>query len=133
MFPLLVATGPTPESTGWLPILRVDAAFLHVTAYTVEAFIHRILLRQAEQINLTAALHLQKGLRLLRDRLSGQDDDRKISNPMLGIITKLTIAAHFSGDSGAAQEHMKAIRQIVDLRGGLQVLESSTLLIEIVR
>lgn len=133
IFPLMAAIGFHPDNGGSLYPISFDAAALHINAFAVEEFIDRILRRQANRLNTAAMLHFQKGLRLLRERLSGDDDRPKLSNSTIGVVLKLASAAHFDGDSQASHEHMKGLRKMVDLRGGLDVFKGSTLLVEMLR
>ncbi len=66
MFPLKMAIGLEADHNEWLYVIGRDAAALHVTAFTVEEFIRRVLRRQETGINQLAMLHFQKGLMLLR-------------------------------------------------------------------
>jgi hypothetical protein len=133
MFPLIAATGSKLENKEWLPMLCIDAALLHITAFSTEAFIQMVLLRKHDQINDVAALHFQRAVRLLRDRISGQDDDDKLSDSTLSVVSKLVSTAHFMGDSCAAQQHMQGLRRMVDLRGGLDIFKGTHMLVQMVR
>ena len=133
IFPLMVAIGfHADDNESWYP-LGSDAAFLHVTAFAVEGFIDRILRHQKNNTNPAAMLHLQKGLRLLREKLSGGDDETKISDSTIGVVLKLASTAHFDGDYPASKQHMDGLRKMVDLRGGLDVFKGSKLLTEMLR
>ncbi|KAJ4127441.1 hypothetical protein NW754_007769 [Fusarium falciforme] len=79
IFPLLAAIGFQAENKEWLYLVGKDAAALHVTAFAVEIFIDRVLRRWEDSTNPTAILHLHKGLRILRERLVGEDDEPKVS------------------------------------------------------
>jgi hypothetical protein len=131
-----------PSNNGdWLPSRQqgtalsnsLDTAALHITAFAVEGFIERILRRQENSINLAAMLHFQKGLRLLRERLLGEDDETKLSDSTIGVVLKLASAAHFIGDYQASKQHMGGLRKMVDLRGGLDVFKGKYLLVEMLR
>ncbi|KAF4982774.1 hypothetical protein FZEAL_1675 [Fusarium zealandicum] len=78
-------------------------------------------------------MHLQKGLNLLRTRLSAKDEDSKISNSTIGVVLKLASAAHFNGDLCAAREHMEGLVKMVRLRGGLGVFKGKQLLVDMLR
>jgi hypothetical protein len=132
-FPLLMAIGFQADNREWPYLIRLDAAALHITAFAVEGFIDRILRRQENSINLAAMLHFQKGLRLLRERLLGEDDETKLSDSTIGVVLKLASAAHFIGDYQASKQHMEGLRKMVDLRGGLDVFKGKHLLVEMLR
>jgi hypothetical protein len=123
-FPLIMATGFQADNGEWLRLIRQDAAALHITAFSIEGFIERILRRRENSINLAAMLHLRKGLRLLRERLLGEDDDKKVSD---------STAAHFIGDYQVFKQHMEGLRKMVDLRGGLDIFKGKQVLVEMLR
>ena len=132
-FPLLMAIGFQAENKEWLHLLAADAAVLHITAFAVEGFIDRILRCQDDNVNLAAEMHFQKGVNLLRERLSGDDDQDKISDSTMGVVLKLASVAHFNGDFRAARDHMEGLRKMVDLRGGLGVFKGKHMLMEVLR
>jgi hypothetical protein len=99
----------------------------------VEGFIEKILRRQENSINLGAMLHFQKGLRLFRRRLLGDDSKAKLSDSTIGAVLKLATAVHFIGDHQASKQHMEGLRKMVDLRGGLDVFKGKHLLVEMLR
>ncbi|KAK4941949.1 hypothetical protein LTR10_018279 [Elasticomyces elasticus] len=142
MFPLMMAIGfqadsqeTCPYSRGPSPISRgpIDPAALHIAAFTVYGFIDRILRRQDKFTNPAAMLHFQKGLKLLRERLLGPDDEIKLSDTTIGTVLKLASHAHFEGDYQASKQHMEGLRKMVDLRGGLPVFTGNKLLVEMLR
>ncbi|KAJ8097215.1 hypothetical protein POJ06DRAFT_228601 [Lipomyces tetrasporus] len=132
IFPLITGIGFQVDNKG-LYLIGPDAAGLHITAFAMEGFIDRILRHQENSINPAAMLHFQKGLRLLRERLSGEDDETKISDSTIGVVLKLASAAHFNGDYQTSKQHMEGIRKMVDLRGGLDVFKGKHLLVEMLR
>jgi hypothetical protein len=133
IFPLMVAIGFQADNKESLYPIVLDAAALHITAFAVEGFIDRVLRRQENGINPAAMLHFQRGLRLLRERLLGEDDEIKISDSTIGVVLKLASAAHFDGDYQASKQHMEGLRKMVDLRGGLDVFKGNRLQMEMLR
>lgn len=133
MFPLMAAIGFQADNRERLYPLTSDAIALHITAFSVEGFINRILRHQEDALNPVAMLHLQKGLRLLRYRLLGDDDEIKISDATMGVVLKLASAAHFDGDYMASRQHMEALRTMVELRGGVDVFKGRIFLTEMLR
>lgn len=113
--------------------LTSDAISFHITAFSVEGFINKILRHQEDPINPVAMLHLQKGLRLLRHRLQGDNHEIKVSDSTMGVVLKLASVAHFDGDYKTSRQHMEGLRKMVDLRGGLDVFESRVFLTEMLR
>lgn len=129
----MVAIGFPPENRESLYPLVFNAAALHITAFSVEGFIRRVLRRQKSQINPAAMLHLEKGLIILRKRLVGEDCEMKVSDSTMGVVLKLACAAHFDGEFETCRTHLQGIRQMIDLRGGMHVFEGSRLLMEVLR
>ena len=133
MFPLMAAIGFQADNRERLYPLTSDAIALHITAFSVEGFINRVLRHQEDAINLVAMLHFQKALRLLRHRLLGDDDEIKVSDSTMGVVLKLASAAHFDGDYKASRQHMEGLRRMVDSRGGLNVFKGRIFLTEMLR
>lgn len=119
-------------SSGFFP-LGLDAVGLHITIFAVDGFVDKILRHQADYHSPLATLHLQKGLRMLRERLSGDNAESKTSDATIGAVLKLASAAHFDGDYKVSKQHMEGIHQMINLRGGLQAFENNGLLLEILR
>ncbi|KAH6898233.1 hypothetical protein B0T10DRAFT_102124 [Thelonectria olida] len=133
IYPLLAAIGFQADHKERLYPIARDAVALHITAFSVEGFIDRVLRGRHKMVNVAAMLHFQKGLRLLRERLLGDDDENKISDGTMSVVLKLASAAHFEGDYGAAKHHMEGLRNMVDLRGGLGVFRGKQLHVEMLR
>ncbi|KAI1087099.1 hypothetical protein F5B19DRAFT_90877 [Rostrohypoxylon terebratum] len=135
IFPLLTEIGFHPEDKVWLYPTGRDPAALHINAFAIESFIDRVLRRQPkDKVNPVATLHHQKGLKILRERLLGNNDDAKISDDTISAVLKLASAAQFDGDGKTAKHHMQGLHRMVDLRGGLDVFQDKPkLLVEILR
>lgn len=129
----MVAIGFQTHNIGWLYLVGLDAAALHITAFAVEGFIDRFLRRQENSINRVAMLHLQKGLVLLRERLLKEDNEAKISDSTIGVVIKLATAAHFNGDHQVSKKHMEGLYKMVNLRGGLDAFKHKHLLVDMLR
>ena len=117
----------------WFEAVGLDLAALHITVFAIEEFIDRILHRREKSDNVAARLHLQEGLRLLRERLLGDDDEKKISDSTVSAVLKLVVAAHFDGDFLASKHHINGLRRIVDMRGGLETFRGKAILTEMLR
>jgi hypothetical protein len=133
IYPLLAAIGFQADHEERLYPIARDAVALHITAFAVEAFIDKVLRRREKMVNVAAMLHFQKGLRLLRERLLGDDDEDKISDGTMSVVLKLAGTAHFEGDYQTAKHHMDGLRNMVDLRGGLDVFKGKQLHMEMLR
>lgn len=133
MFPLMAATSTTTDtSCSFFPLI-LDAVGLHITVFVVDSFIEKILRHQANDCSPLATLHFQKGLRMLRERLSGNERELQCCDATIAAVQKLASAAHFDGDYKVSKQHMEGIRRMIDLRGGLDVFKDSRLIIEILR
>jgi hypothetical protein len=135
MFPLLIQLGLQPEGKPWHYPIGRDAAAFHINAFAVQSFIDRVLRCQSEDmVNPMALLHHQKGLKLIRERLDGDDKEAKISDATIGVVLKLASAAHFSGHVKIARQHIQGLKEMTNLRGGLQIFQDNPkLLVEIWR
>lgn len=135
MFPLLTEMGFQPEGKAWHYPIGHDAAAFHINAFAVQSFIDRVLRRQSEDmVNPVATLHHHKGLKLIRKRIDGDDEEAKISDATIGVVLKLASAAQFGGHVEIAQQHMHGLWEMTNLRGGLRVFQDNPkLLVEIWR
>lgn len=129
---MAATTARADVSCAFFP-LRLDAIGLHVSVFAVDGFIDKILRQQTDYHSPFARLHFQKGLRMLRERLSGDDIESKTSDATLGAVQKLASVAHFDGDYEISKQHIEGIHQMIDLRGGLQAFETNSLLLEVLR
>ncbi|VUC37991.1 unnamed protein product [Clonostachys rosea] len=130
IFPLLNIVGFRVDQEKRLYPIQGDAAALHISVYAIEDFINRVL-RYNHGSSYIAMLHYHKGLRILRERLLGDDEEAKISNSTLGAILKLASAAQFCGDTQTALQHMSGVGRIVEIRGGLNVFDGTEVQFEI--
>jgi hypothetical protein len=133
MFPLMAVMGFQADNRERLYPLTSDAIALHITAFSVEGFINKVLRHQEDAINLVAMLHFHKALRLLRHRLLGDNDEIKVSDSTMGVVLKLASTAHFEGDFEASRQHMEGLRRMVDLRGSLNAFRGRIFLTEMLR
>ncbi|KAI8959062.1 hypothetical protein F5Y11DRAFT_334300 [Daldinia sp. FL1419] len=132
IFPLRAAVSFQDDENGWVSPFGRDAVALHIMAFAVQGFVDRVL-RRHDNINPVAILHFQKGLRLLRERLLGNDDETKISDSTMSVVLKLASVAQFDGDYHTSKQHMEGLRKMVDLRGGLDRFKGKPLLLEMLR
>lgn len=131
VYPLITAIGSQADNREWLHLCTKDVAALHLTAFSVEGFIDLFLHRR--MIGPAAMVHFHKGVTILRERLSSDDEEAKTTDATIGVVLKLAIAAHFSGEHQAAKQHMEGIRKMVDCRGGLGTFKGSELSSEMLR
>ncbi|KAH7420239.1 hypothetical protein BKA64DRAFT_562825 [Cadophora sp. MPI-SDFR-AT-0126] len=133
IFPLMAAIGFQPDAKGSLYPLVYDAVTLHITAFAIDGFFTRVLRGQTNGLSPAAMMHQRKGLRLLRERLLGNDEEKKISDSTIGTVLKLAVTAHFDGELEASKQHMAGLRKMVDLRGGMKAFDGTKLAVEIMR
>ncbi|KAI0858798.1 hypothetical protein F4860DRAFT_516451 [Xylaria cubensis] len=133
MFPLMTVVGFQPEKDNWLDLLRDDPAGLHITAFAMEELVTKVIRRDICSVNVVAMQHFQKGVKILRERLLGDEAGIKISDSTMGVVLKLAGAAHFHGDYQSSKHHMDGLRRIVDLRGGLDAFKGTRLRQEMLR
>lgn len=134
-FPLIMELGFHPEGKAWHYPFGTDAAAFHINAFAMQRFIDRVLRRQSDGIvNPVSTMHHQRGLKILRERLDGNDDEAKITDATIGVVLKLAKAAHFDRHAEISKHHMRGLREMTNLRGGLEMLrDNPKLLVEIWR
>lgn len=125
--------GISQDSSDWLRLLCIDSAFLHISAFAIQGFLETVLLRRPEGISSSSRQHFHLGAQLLGERLAASNEDAKISDATCGTVVKLAQAAHYTGEKLAAQQHIRGLRRIVDLRGGFDVFKHTSLQTEIVK
>ena len=133
IFPLRVKIGLEVDKRGWLYPISQDAVALHFTAFALEGLVYRMADREDNTTSTAAMLHFEKGMRLLRERLLGTDDDLKVSDSTISVVLKLAFTAHFEGDHQSAKHHIEGLRKMMDLRGGPGVFRGTELILESLR
>lgn len=123
-----------PMRSRWGELLGTDAAYLNAVVFAVHFYFDLVSGKKPEEIEPSrpAYKHLSRSLRLLREKLA--DDEARVSDSTLMVI--LTLAGHSTrlGHHETASGHIKGIRKIVDLRGGVADFKGNAkLLIEIFR
>ena len=78
-------------------------------------------------------LHLEKALKILRERLAGTDEDLKFSDLTISVVLKLASVAHFDEDHQTAKQHMQGLRLMIARRGGIGAFNRHSLIIEMLR
>ncbi|KAK7213782.1 hypothetical protein V2G26_020960 [Clonostachys chloroleuca] len=132
IFPLLNVVGIRVDQEKRLYPIQGDAAALHISVYAVEDFMNKVL-RYNRDSSYNAMIHYHKGLRILRERLLGDDEKAKTADSTLGAILKLASAAQFCGDTQTAVQHMRGVYRIIDIRGGLNVFDGTEIQFETCR
>jgi len=85
-------------------------------------------------INQRSFPHYLETLRLLRERLTHEDDQVRLSNSTATVVMGIAGHAYVIGDSKSAKHHVRGLFKIITLRGGVIPFKKNTkLLLEILR
>lgn len=133
IFPLRVKIGLEVDKQGWLYPISQDAVALHFTAFALEGLVYRLAQDGGNVTSTAAMLHFEKGMRLLRERLSGTHDSLKVSDSTISVVLKLAFIAHLEGDHQSAKHHVDGLRKMMDLRGGPGAFKGTELILESLR
>jgi hypothetical protein len=119
----------------WIGPLTTDPAYLHCLIFTSQYFFDAIstgLTGIDVPVNHRTMPHYIKGLRLLRDRLSDEGDQARLSNTTVAAIMGLSAHALVTNDLDFARKHIEGLCRIVTLRGGTGTFgDNEKLLVEI--
>lgn len=103
----------------WFEVLTYDAAYMHALVFSSQAYFILTSAWKAPAAMRRVAVHHSTTIRLLRERLSVQNEVTKISDPTVFVVLCLATYAHFINDYDSAKHHMEGLRKIVDMRGGI--------------
>lgn len=78
-------------------------------------------------------MQVSKTIRMLRKKLSLVGESDQISNHTLYVVVCLASDARVLGDDAAVVQHLQGIRRMALLRGGLEKIADSKLLVELLR
>jgi hypothetical protein len=118
----------------WIAPLTLDAAFLHTMIFTSQFYFDVIAAGRLSIVTKGTLRHLLKALKLLRERIS-RDDQAALSDSTAAAVVALTSHALLTDDFKSATNHVKGLHKIVCMRGGVATFQSHAkkLLIEILR
>lgn len=91
--------------------------------YSVRAFVESAI---HDQLSTLACFHYGQTLQLLQARLNAFDQTPAISDSTIMVVITLAQAAEITRDFTAVANHIKGLRKIVSLRGGLRALNTHT-------
>lgn len=120
LYPPEICLQVDPMTSSWTTTLLTDPLYLHCILFSVEAYL--ALCRQNSQAPLVD-FHFHKTIRLLQARLDSPDDPQSISDPTIMVVSLLGLTAELTGDYVAAKKHLEGLRKMVELRGGLSMLQ----------
>lgn len=123
-----------PLRSQWSELLGTDAAYLNAIVFAAHTYFDLVAGTKPTYVDACRPVykHLSKSLRLLREKLD--DDSAMVSDSTL--MTIIALAGHSTRLShhGTASGHIRGIRKIVDLRGGVASFKGNPkLLIEVFR
>lgn len=141
LFPLESCIDFGAKEKAWMEALTLDAAYLHAMAFSAQDYFDLLPGRANFSLDNSArvaAPHVVKTLQLLRERLEMSAEHNvkliKGSFSTAAVVLCLVFHAHLMGEQQAALHHMRGLRKIVDLGGGLPSLSNNLkLMLEILR
>lgn len=98
MFPLEICIGFEKRPKTWLEPLTFDAAYLHAMVFSTQAYFDLVSGRQICANRQVISLHFMKALRLLRERLSLEDEQAKVSDRTITVVMALAHFAYLMGE-----------------------------------
>ncbi|KAI0530007.1 hypothetical protein GGR58DRAFT_525495 [Xylaria digitata] len=113
------------RAENWIAPLAVDSAFLHAKVFTSLYYFDVVLPKRPSHDSKHILYHYHKTVSLLRRRLLFDDDEIRLSNNTVSVILTLASQAFSTGDLKLALHHMRGIRRIIDLRGGLSTFKGN--------
>ncbi|KAJ8128280.1 hypothetical protein O1611_g5354 [Lasiodiplodia mahajangana] len=103
----------------WIAAFITDAAWVHMMAFTSEAILDVVRGRRMRPADQRASPHFARSMRLLRERLLGDDQMIPLTNSTVQVILALATHAKIHGEFEEARCHLMGLRRIVELRGGI--------------
>ena len=89
--------------------------------FAVRAFVESPL---HDRLSTLAYFHYGQTLQLLQARLYDSHQTPAISDSTIMVVITLAQAAELTGDSAAVTNHVKGLKKIVSLRGGVSALNT---------
>ncbi|RVD89240.1 uncharacterized protein DFL_000256 [Arthrobotrys flagrans] len=134
LFPLEPVIEFNHKDRQWWDALTVDPAYLNTTAFMAYAYVDLMKGRRYGPMLPEAAFYFVQSVRQLRERLLTPDTGLLFSDSTLFLVLSLALYAHMTGDGATARNHMKGLRKIVVMRGGIRSFRhNEKLLMEILR
>ncbi|KAF2095836.1 hypothetical protein NA57DRAFT_67545 [Rhizodiscina lignyota] len=134
LFPLEPCVFFERKAETWIAPLTFDPAFLHTMLFTSQYYFDAIAAGKTSALTKVTLHHFLKALKLLRERMSRDDDQAALSDTTAAAIMALSGHALMTGDFDSAMNHIEGLHKIVGLRGGVATFRSNAkLLIEILR
>ncbi|EPS35700.1 hypothetical protein H072_10845 [Dactylellina haptotyla CBS 200.50] len=123
LFPLEPCFAFDHNSRMWWDALSYDPAYLNTTAFMSHAYVNMMRGYRGNPIGQDGTYHLVKTVHHLRERLSAGPGPLLFQDSTIFIILMLAVYAHVMGEGETAQQHMKGLRRIVNMRGGIRTTD----------
>jgi hypothetical protein len=118
--PIEVCVNVDPLKPDYFSWPFYDVTFFHAALLTTSATNDYVLSRNLSK---TTVFHLRRTLYFLNEKLA--QENAWLEDSTVYVIIMLTLMAVSFGDYAAAGAHMDGLRRIVELRGGIEYLEST--------
>jgi hypothetical protein len=103
----------------WMAAFITDAAWVHMMAFTSYAILDVVRGHSMQPVDQRASPHFARSMRLLRERLLGDDQIFPTVNSTVQVVLALATHAKMRGDFEEARCHLMGLHRIVELRGGI--------------
>lgn len=118
----------------WCAPLFSDPAYLYTLCFTIQAVYDGFTGRTRSEIaQRRDKLYYAKAIRILQDRLALEDDSARLSDSTIMTILAMSGHAYTTGDYEYANHHINGMLELVRIRGVNNLIQNTTVLIEIVR
>lgn len=122
--------------TAWSEALNSDPAYLNAVLSASHAYYDYLAGMEPTTVHqrLHSSRYLSRCLQILRERLSDEDDNLRLADTTVMAILCLASYSSRVRQEETSSQHLKGLRQIIDLRGGIRSMRgNSKLLIETFR
>jgi hypothetical protein len=107
-----------------------DATFFQSFIWMTQAFRE---FSRGDEVSFPDKRPLLKTLRLLREKLSRENERIHVSNETIFVVVNLAAHARLAGEEQSAMHHIEGISKMVDLRGGIGEITHTKLIVDILR
>ncbi|GKT49709.1 uncharacterized protein ColSpa_09890 [Colletotrichum spaethianum] len=114
MYPIEWCLSLDSSKNPWFYWLMSDAAFLHSILFTVGLLHDSIVGKTSKR----TSFHVWKTLSLLNQNIS--DKDLALADSTIATVVSMCMVSEVFGDRDSAAAHVKGMRRIVELRGGIE-------------
>ncbi len=135
LFPLASCVDFPSQPQTHLMAMTIDPVYLHSVVFSVQLYFDLASSRSNHCAKHKTSQHLVTTLQLLQKRLSNDEHlELRVADTTFQVVLALWTHAYASDDMETARKHMRGLRKMVDVRGGLEALESRPkLLLELLR